>query len=299
MNKSVANSFRSEESPETAISAVKQVAVIHLYIYPIKSCQGIRLESAEVTSKGFVWDREFMLVDSKGKFMTQRDYPQLATIQVQIVEDTFLLSGSTSLTFKPTLKGREIPVKIWSDRAVAIDQGDEVARWFQTALGLKNECRLVRQSPTQIRTIDRQYATQENEPVSFADGYPFLLTNTASLDELNRRINETYRDRSQEVTMNRFRPNIVIESDKAFLEENWQLIQLGSVKFASVKPCSRCIITTTNQLTGARNPLGEPLKTLSTFRRFGSAGVMFGENLIPQTTGRIAVGDRIEIIKYK
>jgi uncharacterized protein len=273
--------------------------ISELYIYPIKSCRGIRLERAEVTPKGFFLDREFMLVDAKGKFLSQREYPQLATIEIKIIEDTFLLSSSTSFSFKPTLTGREIAVKIWRDSTVAIDQGDKVARWFQNILGIKNECRLVRQSPKQIRAIDKQYATQENEPVSFADGYPFLLTNTASLDELNRRINLVYPDRSQEVVMNRFRPNITIDSDKPFLEGEWKLIQLGEVKFAVVKPCSRCIITTTNQLSGERNALGEPLKTLRTFRRFGNAGIMFGENLIPKTTGVVAVGDRLNIIESK
>lgn len=273
--------------------------VSELNIYPIKSCRGIPLERAEVTPKGFVWDREFMLIDSKGKFMTQRQYPLLATVQIQILEDTFLLSSSTSLTFKPTFTGREIAVEIWRDRTVAIDQGDEVAQWFQDVLGIKNKCRLVRQSPTQIRAINTKYATQEKEPVSFADGYPFLLTNTASLDELNRRIKDTYPNQSQEVIMNRFRPNIVINSDRPFIEGDWKLIQLEKVKFALVKPCSRCIITTTNQLTGERNPLGEPLKTLSTFRRFGNGGIMFGENMIPKTTGVVTVGDRVEIIESK
>jgi len=261
--------------------------VIDLYIYPIKSCRGIQLSQAEVTPKGLLWDREMMLVDGKGKFITQREYPQLATVSVTITEDNFSLKTSQDcLTFQPNFTGEKRAVQIWESQTIAIDQGDEIAEWFEKILDIP--CRLLRQSPDYLRPANPQYAGNDHTPVSFADGYPILLTNTASLEDLNKRLLEP-------VPMNRFRPNIVISSDRAFSESSWQKITIAEISYALVKPCSRCIITTTDQETGMRNSQMEPLKTLSSFRSF-PGGIMFGENVIPEKTGTIKVGDPISVI---
>ena len=279
--------------------------VSELCIYPLKSCQGIKLKRAEVTPKGFTWDREFMLITQKGKFLTQRQFPQLAKVRVQITDEQVSLSTIDSqiesLNFKPTLTGRKIEVEIWRDQTVAIDQGDQVAEWFHTFLELDNDkkCRLVRQSPEYIRPVNRNYKTQNEEPVSFADSYPYLLTATASLDELNRHIREIYQQHCQEVPMDRFRPNIVVETEQSFIEGNWKVIQIGAVQFTLAKPCSRCIIATTNQQTGITDQFREPLRTLGTFRQFGEQGVLFGEYMIPRNSGVIQVGDRIQVLEVR
>lgn len=272
--------------------------VSELNIYPIKSCHGISKDQAEISQKGFLWDREFMLVNPAGKFFTQRQYPQLATVKVEIQDNQITLSSLDqsldSITFSPTLIGKKIKVEIWRDRTVAIVQEDRVSQWFTTFL--KTPCYLVRQSPDYIRPIDKNYAPSHNLSVSFADGFPFLITNTASLTELNRRLKETYNNEDQSVSMNRFRPNIVIQTEEPFIETKWKIIRIGEIQFSLVKPCTRCIITTTDQITGYRNPLQEPLKTLGTFRK-STQGIMFGENMIPLNLGVIRVGDSIEIIE--
>lgn len=279
--------------------------VSELCIYPFKSCQGIKLERAEVTPKGFAGDREFMLVTQKGKFLTQRQFPQLAKVQVQISNQEISLSvidGQVQpLTFQPTLTGTEIEVEIWRDRTIAIDQGNEVAEWFQTFLQLDNpkKCRLVKQSPQHIRPINQNHHNKTRDSVSFADNYPYLLTATASLNELNRRIKEIESQNSCLVSMDRFRPNIVVKTEQSFAEGNWKSIQIGTVKFTLVKPCSRCIITTTNQQTGATNPSREPLRTLGTFRQFGEQGVLFGEHMIPKNLGIIQVGDHVTVLEVR
>ncbi|NEO26749.1 MAG: hypothetical protein F6K03_07590, partial [Kamptonema sp. SIO4C4] len=167
-------------------------------LYPIKSCRGFLLESAEVTLKGFKGDRELMIVNGDRKFITQRQYPQLALIEVKIADGNLTLASATGhpqpVTFPLREEGDRGEVEIWRDRTLAIDQGDKAAQWLQTFLETSDNVRLVRQSPQVIRPIDPEYATSPNQPVSFADGYPFLLTNTASLDELNRRINATYQN---------------------------------------------------------------------------------------------------------
>lgn len=271
--------------------------VTELNIYPIKSCHGISKKDAEVTAKGFFWDREMMLVDKQGKFFTQRQYPQLATVQVEIKENQITLSvfdqTLPSITFQPTLEGEKIKVEIWRDRTTAILQDAVVSKWFTELLNIP--CYLVRQSPHHLRPIDSKYALQQNSPVNFADGYPLLITNTASLVELNRRLQATYKTDDQAIPMNRFRPNIVIETEQPFIEAKWKKIKIGNVEFALVKPCTRCIVTTTDQSTGTRNPLQEPLKTLATFRK-SSLGIMFGENMIPLNLGHIRVGDSVEVL---
>lgn len=147
-------------------------------------------------------------------------------------------------------------------------------------------------------TSRKKYAVKESDRVSFADAYPFLLTATASLSELNRRISEIPGS-NLEIAMERFRPNIVVTTEEPFCEGNWQSVKIGEVEFTLVKPCSRCIITTVDQTTGAKNELKEPLRTLSTFRQFGTAGVMFGENMVPRSQGIVKVGDKVEVLEWK
>ena len=273
--------------------------VSELYIYPIKSCQGIKLTQAEVRQTGFFRDREMMLVSQSGKFITQRQFPRLARVKVAIDEDELTLSiednSVAPLTFIPSFRGKTMEVKIWQDFTIAIDQGNTVARWFHRVLQLEDnkECRLVRQSPQYVRSV------KTSEPVSLADNYPFMLTATASLEELNQRIVEIRQQPAQAIPMNRFRPNIVIDTETPFVEDNWREIQIGTVKFWVVKPSSRCIITTIDQKQGEKNEYKEPLSTLGTFRQFSEQGVMFGENMIPRNRGTIAIGDRLEVIQFR
>jgi uncharacterized protein YcbX len=162
---------------------------------------------------------------------------------------------------------------------------------------LESPCRLVRQSPEHPRPTNPAYAP--GGTVSFADGYPLLLTTTASLADLNRRIQAS--DPTAEcVSMRQFRPNIVIELDdaRAFEEDDWGSVQIGDITFDCVKPCDRCIVTTTDQSSGQRNLEKEPLKTLGTFRRFNNK-LLFGENLVPRSLGTLRVGDELQILGFR
>ncbi len=274
--------------------------VVELAVYPIKSCRGFTLEAATIAPTGFAGDREYVIADAQGQFLSQRQCPQMAQIAVTASGDQLVLSAPEGdlepFAWVPTSSGPEQPVQVWRDRTLAIDQGDAVAQWLQRALQLEQTVRLLRQTPQHIRPIDPAYATQPNQPVSFADGYPFLLTNTASLADLNHRLQAAYPDGVDVVPMNRFRPKIAIASDRPFAEDDWQAVQIGSVVFDTVKPCSRCIITTTDQQSGQRNPLNEPLRTLAQFRQQPAAGILFGVNAIARQAGTIRVGDRVEVL---
>lgn len=279
--------------------------ISHLFIYPIKSCQGISLTKAQITFKGLknfyqpaFFDREFMVIDENGKFLTQRQYPTMATIKVEVKDQKICLISTKNkledFELTPLESNQEIPVNIWRDTTIAIDQGDEVAKWLNQALNLEKSCRLVRQSSQYIRAINHQYSTAENQPVSFADGFPYLLTNTASLADLNHRLQAKYSDDFPLINMGRFRSNIVVETSEPFIEDSWQKITINNLSFQVVKPCSRCVITTTDQYTGKLDRTKEPLLTLSTFRHTPD-GIMFGQNMIPDTEGIISVGDIITI----
>ncbi|MEM8827955.1 MAG: MOSC N-terminal beta barrel domain-containing protein [Cyanobacteria bacterium P01_G01_bin.19] len=279
--------------------------VSELCVYPLKSCQGISVSQAEVRTQGFVSDRSMMLVSSSGKFITQRQFPQLAKVKVEIIRQTITLRAEDdsmpSLTFTPTLEGEILEVEIWRDRLQAIDQGDAVARWFHQLLDLDSSkiCRLVKQSPEHKRILPKKYSSQEDIPVSFADSYPVMLTATASLVELNQRMEEIHLSQKQTIPMNRFRPNIVVETTEPFIEDRWSAVRIGDIIFTVAKPCSRCIITTIDQNKGEKNQLKEPLNTLGTFRQLSEQGVMFGVNMIPQNEGTIRKSDRLQILETR
>ena len=285
--------------------------VSQLYVYPLKSGRGIELQQAQVETQGLLWDREFMLVSGNGKFITQRQFPQLAKVQVKIDRqfqeqnvNVTLKSEDRSIdafSFDSNLSDPLIEVKIWGDRILAIDQGDEVANWFHRYLKLSKDkvCRLVRQSPEYVRSLTQKGLVYEARPIGLADSSPVMLIATASLTELNQRIMEIHLSQAMTIEMSRFRPNIVVETIEPFVEDSWSSIQIGNVQFKIAKPCTRCIVANIDQQHGIKDRLKEPLNTLSTFRQLSEKGVMFGVNMIPQNEGIIQKGDRLEVLQTR
>jgi uncharacterized protein YcbX len=263
------------------------VTVSALYYYPIKSCGGISVTGADVESRGFRYDRMCMVTDPEGGFLTQRDHPRLALIRPRVVGSTLVLSGPglADLELELADTGPASTVKVWDDSCLAVDQGDPAGVWLSRFLGVP--CRLVRMQKDHVRPIDPDYATGEDDQVGFADGFPFLLISQASLADLNSRLAEP-------LPMNRFRPNIVVDGCAAFAEDGWKHIRIGDMTFSVVKPCARCVVTTTDQATAERDQ--EPLRTLATYRQVPNRGVMFGQNLIHRGTGTIRTGDRVDVV---
>lgn len=257
------------------------IRVSGLFAYPIKSCRGIALDEAEVVATGLAHDRQWLVTDRHGVFMTQRDWPVLARVQVSVGPDGLELgaAGMTSLAVpEPAADADRLSVVIWDDRCEAISAGSEAGEWFSALLG--TSCRLVRMPPSTVRQVDLGYA-DPGDRVGFADGFPFLLISQESLDELNRRLESP-------VPMGRFRPNIVVEGCEPHAEDSWSRVRIGEVSLRVVKPCARCVITTTDQATGERGR--EPLRTLASYRRVGNQ-VLFGQNLIHDGLGTVRVGD--------
>lgn len=256
-------------------------------IYPIKSLGGITLQSSEVEERGLKYDRRWVLVDESNTFFTQRDFPQMALINVSVENSGLKLQHKTK-AFEPLFIPYDFEhlktdkVAIWDNTVVGEFYNNQIDEWFSEILGIK--CHLVKMPESTNREVDKNYV--KNKIVSFADGYPFLIIGQASLDDLNSRLETP-------LPMNRFRTNFVFTGGKPFEEDNWEKFKIGDVKFEAVKPCARCVITTTNQDTAER--LHEPLLTLSKYRKIDNK-VMFGMNLVCESTGKVGVGDKIELL---
>lgn len=281
------------------MTADSTIQITGLFIYPVKSCRGISLEAARLGPRGFVHDREFLVVDETHAFLTQRNAPELATVQLALEEMGLVLkaprAGELRLAFS-NLEGRGAPrralrVTIFSDSVLADDVSDEAAEWFSAAL--ERPCRLVRIGASYSRTVPLEKIAQGHRPargpeIPFTDAFPTLLICEESLADLNTRLPEP-------LPMNRFRPNIVVRGCAPYGENTWNGVRAGDIVFGGGAPCLRCVITTIDQQTGRRDGV-EPLRTLATYRRTpDGGGVSFGQYLIHSGIGKLRVGDALMI----
>lgn len=261
------------------------ITVRALTIYPIKGCRGISLQHAHIEDIGLKDDRRFMVIDADNRFVSQREVPRMALIGVVDHPTGWTLSAPDMepLTFTPTHDGVAQPATLWRDTALVVSQGAPIAAWLSRFLGIPVQ--LVAMHPSYRRHVSSTYARHAEDAVSFADGYASLLANQASLDELNQRL-------ATPIGMDRFRPNIVVDGAEAWAEDTWQAIHIGQTLSYAVKPCARCVVTTTDQATAVRGQ--EPLRTMAPYRT-RELGVIFGQNLIHARTGTIRVGDVVTL----
>lgn len=264
-----------------------QIATLsQIYTYPIKSTAGIQLSNSWVDNLGLSFDRRFILTDVNGKFITARTEPKLTLIQASIIENGLIITAPnmpTLLIKYDDFSNKYQSVTVWSDNIQGQHCQLEYDRWFSQYLS--NPCQLMFFGQQSARNVKNK-----SNQVAYADGYPLLLISEASLAQLNRHC-------SSDITMQQFRPNIVVKNCEAFDEDGWQLIRIGEVEFEIAKPCSRCIFTTLDPKTGEFNKHREPLKTLAQFRKGNDGEIYFGQNLIPLNTGQIKVGDETTLIK--
>ncbi|GAB2691640.1 MOSC domain-containing protein [Mucilaginibacter koreensis] len=261
-----------------------------IFIYPVKSLGGVALQEAEVTDRGLQYDRRWMLIDDNNTFLSQRSHPAMALFGLQLADDGFEITykpdGSMyTIPFQPVI-GSAVTVSIWDDTCTAMLVDTAADVWFSQKLNLS--CRLVYMSDDAHRPVDHRYA-KNNEQVSFADAYPFLIIGQASLNELNSRL-------AAPVEIDRFRPNLVFEGGEAHAEDMMGKIKIGSLKFYGVKPCARCVMIGINQQSGQSGK--EPTKTLAGYRTRNHK-IYFGQNLLHQGEGKISVGDEIQVTRTK
>ena len=261
-----------------------------IHIYPLKAARAVDLDQARVEPWGLAGDRRWLLVDEDGRFISQREEAALARVVVSCGPDRIRVSadGRTGLVIaEPPAGAALLKVRVWGDALVAAAAGPEADAWFSAYLG--RPARLVYLDDPTRRPVDPEYG-QDGDVVSFADGYPLLLTNAGSLAELGDWLAA---DGETPVPMTRFRPGVVVTGAPPWAEDHWRRVRIGPVPFRVARPCGRCVVTTTDQVTGERGR--QPLAMLGRRRRFGQA-LVFGQTLIPDSGGVIRVGDPVEIL---
>lgn len=256
--------------------------VKELYLYPIKSLAGIPVQSAKAEEMGFENDRRWMLIDKENQFMTQRKHPNLSQFYPKIREDKIEIKHHDKKHEFSMLESLDESIysKVWDDETKVVEVNKATSNWFSEALGFT--CKLVKI----LNKGDRKHkSTRLNQTlnVSLADGYPYLLIGSESLDSLNEKLEE-------KITIKRFRPNIVISTELPHVEDLFNTFQIGNVKFQNAKPCGRCVMVNNNPETAIVSK--EPLKTLSTYRTSNN-NVLFGTNIFCLNEGIITVGDSL------
>jgi uncharacterized protein len=249
------------------------VTVDELNVYPLKSGRRIPRSSVRLTATGFEWDRYWMVVNPEGTFLSQRTHPKLAWIQPELSDTALTLHAPerAPLVLPLEARGESIDVKVWKDPCQGLDQGEAASAWVSAVLG--EPVRVVRALDNPKRVASPEYAGTTPAPVAFSDGFPVLVCNRASLEHLNTRMPEP-------VPMERFRPNMVLQGLPAFAEDRISSVRVGDATLRLVKPCTRCVITSTDQRTGERST--NPLPILREFRFDRTLlGVTFGENAVP------------------
>lgn len=256
-----------------------------LNLYPIKSCAGIALREATLTAAGLmsehIYDREWMVVDAHGDFLTQREHPRMALIKPRIKADTLEVRAPGMLALEIPLDlpdpdhAPTMEVRVWGEPVKAYDCDNTTATWFSSFLGLP--CRLVRFHPHAQRIASKEWTDGAEAPTLFSDGYPLLVISEASLADLNEKLAAQER---APLPMNRFRPNIVINGIEAFEEDYAATFRIGEVLLKPVKPCPRCPMPSVDQATGEFGP--DPMDILRTYRANPriDGGISFGMNAI-------------------
>ena len=265
--------------------------ISQLFIYPVKSLGGFEVTSAQLTDRGFQYDRRFMLVDRNNNFLTQREHPVMSLLQTAIEGNELVIFHKNNAVDKISVPLQPLPgattkVKVWDDECTAQYVNDEADEWLTKQLFMP--CRLVYMPDAEKRLVDEQYA-KNKEITSFSDGYPLLIIGQASLDDLNSRLVEP-------LPMDRFRPNIVFVGGTPYEEDTMDLVKVNGIDMYGVKLCARCTITTINQSTAEKAK--EPLKTLAGYRMRNNK-IYFGQNILYKQTGQLKVDNVIETIKVK
>ncbi|MGK3140870.1 YcbX family protein [Pantoea sp. C2G6] len=265
------------------------ITLSRLFIHPVKSMRGLQLSHARVSLSGLAFDRLFMVTGLDGTFITARQYPEMVRFTPAILPEGLLLAapdGSEALIRFSDFDPQEHPTEVWGSRFTARIAPEAINQWLSGFFPREVQLRWIGPQPS------RRVKKFDAIPLSFADGYPFLLVNSASLHDLQQRCPASVR-------IDQFRPNLVVSGAAAWDEDSWAEVQIGEVIFEVAKPCSRCVLTTVSPESGRKHPTGQPLATLQNFRsaQDGSGDIDFGLNLVARSSGVVRAGDEITILK--
>jgi hypothetical protein len=253
-----------------------------IHLYPVKGCRGIALSQATLAATGLevdgIGDREWVVVDADGEFLSQREYPKLALVETRLTPSSLRLKapGMLQLEVPFASEGDVVKARVWDDVVPAVTQGEIADAWFSNFLGVP--ARLLRFEPEHTRLASHRWTGKDEAPYKFADAFPLLVTSEASLADLNRRLQKGGHAAAD---MQRFRPNLVLAGLDAYEEDYIDTIRIGAVALRSVKPCARCSVPGVDPASGEHSRVVPDL--LATYRGRTSGepqGVMFGINAI-------------------
>lgn len=263
------------------------VTLSRLFIHPVKSMRGIGLSHAYADISGLAFDRIFMVTETDGTFITARQFPQMVKFIPAPLHDGLHLTapdGSNAVVRFSDFSTQQEPTEVWGNHFTALIAPSAVNQWLSGFFNRNVQLRWL--GPQLSRRMQRHDAV----PLSFADGFPYLLANEASLRDLQKRCPAS-------VSIEQFRPNLLVTGAAAWEEDTWKVVRIGEVVFDVAKPCSRCVLTTVSPERGQKHPAGEPLSTLQRFRTaLDNGDVDFGQNLIARNSGVIRVGDELEVL---
>jgi uncharacterized protein YcbX len=242
--------------------------IAELFVYPVKSCAGVRVDKVAIVPTGFEFDRNWMVVDDSGTFVTQREHPRLALVTPQFANGGLILNapGMEPLHVSVNGSGEPLTISLFGETHQALSTNAAADAWFSEYLG--RPFRLAKRDPATLRKGGVQYPERDAAPTSFVDNYGILVISDASHAVLNQKLSES-------VPMNRFRPNIVVTGVEEHDEDYFTCARCGDVVLRFVNPCYRCSMTSIDQKSGT--PSLEVLPVLSTYRYDDAAkGVKFG-----------------------
>lgn len=260
--------------------------ITELNVYPIKSMGAVSLREVELCSTGFKYDRFWMLVDENGKFITQREIPQLSLFNLSFTKDHLVVEYQNErlkILLETTSLNQELRSTVWSDTINAFVEEDEINQWFSKHL--EQKVLLVRASSEGKREVENH----NNSKINFSDSEQILILGESSMNELNNRLEHP-------MNINRFRPNIVFKGGESHVEDSWKIIEINSNQFESTTSCSRCKIVTIEQETAIKSK--EPLQTLAKYRREGNK-IMFGQfyKITKRINLNLSIGKTILVLK--
>jgi len=256
-----------------------------IYVYPIKGVSGVELNQSYLQKVGLVDDRRFMLVNQKNEFISQRSHKTLSQIKVDISNDAnwTIHFGNNKIQFdKNTRLSDSFKCQIWEHSVECVEISKELNSWFSDLLHEEIKLVAMKQNGSRIK----KYSNREGStPVSFAHGYPILILGTASLDYLNSKL-------EQSVDANRFRANILVQTEIPHIEDTWTKIEIGDTLLEVIKPCARCQVVNIDQESGVSST--EPIKTISTYRKIENK-IYFGANASCIKEGTLESSDQVNL----
>ncbi|WP_158784272.1 YcbX family protein [Pantoea sp. BAV 3049] len=262
-----------------------------LFIHPVKSMRGTQVSHAQALESGLAFDRVFMITEPDGTFITARQYPEMVLFTPALIQHGLFLSapdGSSATVRFADFLPEAAPTEVWGNQFTSQIAPAAINDWLSGFFP----------RPVQLRWVGAEMTRRvkrfEQVPLGFADGFPFLLINEASLHDLRQRC-------PAGIKLEQFRPNLVVTGATAWAEDSWSTVRIGDILFDIPKPCSRCIFTTVSPERGRKHPSGEPLNTLQKFRtaKDDSGDIDFGLNLIARSSGILRVGDELQVLASK